>query len=105
MESLNYSTLMLFPIGIQSFSEIQGQLSLSEQDSADMLNFRQILFLRAVPRRFGKGLLSTLELISLDKRFVQGLISKSWKRWTVYPVLHIDADFGRPLAGRGWKLC
>mgnify|MGYP003056650797 FL=1 len=86
----------LYPIGIQTFSEIREgnylyvdktELVYRMTHSASKYQFL------SRPRRFGKSLLiSTLEAyFSGKKELFEGLAMEQLeKEWTVYPVLHID---------------
>jgi hypothetical protein len=86
---------MLFPIGIQSFSEIRkgGYVYIDKTAQIYELATTGKYYFLSRPRRFGKSLLlSTLEAYFLgQKDLFKGLaIEKLEKEWTVYPVLHID---------------
>jgi hypothetical protein len=86
---------MLFPIGIQSFSEIRkgGYVYVDKTAQIYELATTGKYYFLSRPRRFGKSLLlSTLEAYFLgQKDLFKGLaIEQLEKEWTVYPVLHID---------------
>ena len=86
---------MLFPIGIQSFSEIRkgGYVYIDKTAQIYELATTGKYYFLSRPRRFGKSLLlSTLEAYFLgQKDLFKGLaIEQLEKEWTVYPVLHID---------------
>lgn len=87
--------LRRYPIGIQTFSEIQegNYLYIDKTEYVyRMTKFAKYIFLSR-PRRFGKSLLtSTLHsYFSGQKELFQGLaIEKLEKEWTEYPVLHFD---------------
>jgi hypothetical protein len=91
---------MLFPIGIQSFSEIRkgGYVYVDKTAQIYELATTGKYYFLSRPRRFGKSLLlSTLEAYFLgQKDLFKGLaIEKLEKEWTVYPVLHIDFNIAR----------
>ena len=87
----------LYPIGIQNFEKLR----LGGYDYIDktkwiykLANTGSYYFLSR-PRRFGKSLLlSTLEAYFEGKKeLFEGLdIEKSEKKWTKYPVLHLDLN-------------
>ncbi len=86
---------MLYPIGIQSFSEIRERGFVYIDKTAGiykMVSSGNFYFLSR-PRRFGKSLLvSTMEAyFSGKKELFKGLaIDSLEKDWTEYPVLHFD---------------
>src|SRR5574344_2669937 len=91
---------MLFPIGIQSFSEIRkgGYVYIDKTAQIYELATTGKYYFLSRPRRFGKSLLlSTLEAYFLgQKDLFKGLaIEQLEKEWTVYPVLHIDFNIAR----------
>ena len=91
----------LYPIGIQTFSEIREKnyLYIDKTEYVyRMTHFAKYVFLSR-PRRFGKSLLtSTLHsYFSGQKELFQGLaIEKLEKEWTEYPVLHFDMCTAKP---------
>ena len=88
---------MLYPIGIQSFSEIRQNGYVYVDKTALMyklLSEGKYYFLSR-PRRFGKSLLiSTLEAYFLGKKeLFEGLaVAELEKDWVEYPVLHLDLN-------------
>ena len=88
---------MLYPIGIQSFSEIRQNGYVYVDKTAlmyKMLSEGKYYFLSR-PRRFGKSLLiSTLEAYFLGKKeLFKGLaVAEIEKDWVEYPVLHLDLN-------------
>ena len=88
---------MLYPIGIQSFSEIREHGYVYVDKTALMyklLSEGKYYFLSR-PRRFGKSLLiSTLEAYFLGKKeLFEGLaVAELEKDWVEYPVLHLDLN-------------
>ena len=88
---------MLYPIGIQSFSEIRenGYVYVDKTGVMyKMVNEGKYYFLSR-PRRFGKSLLiSTLEAYFLGrKELFEGLVvAELEKDWVEYPVLHLDLN-------------
>ena len=88
---------MLYPIGIQSFSEIRQHGYVYVDKTALMyklLSEGKYYFLSR-PRRFGKSLLiSTLEAYFLGKKeLFEGLaVAEIEKEWVEYPVLHLDLN-------------
>ena len=88
---------MLYPIGIQSFSEIRQHGYVYVDKTALMyklLSEGKYYFLSR-PRRFGKSLLiSTLEAYFLGKKeLFEGLaVAEIEKDWVEYPVLHLDLN-------------
>ena len=88
---------MLYPIGIQSFSEIRQNGYVYVDKTAlmyKMLSEGKYYFLSR-PRRFGKSLLiSTLEAYFLGKKeLFEGLaVADLEKDWVEYPVLHLDLN-------------
>ena len=85
----------LYPIGIQTFSEIREKnyLYIDKTEYVyRMTHFAKYVFLSR-PRRFGKSLLaSTLHsYFSGRKDLFQGLaMERLEKEWIEYPVLHFD---------------
>lgn len=90
----------LYPIGIQTFSEIRegNYLYVDKTEYIyRMTQFAKYVFLGR-PRRFGKSLLtSTLHsYFSGRKELFRGLaIEKLEKEWTEYPVLHFDMSMAK----------
>ena len=88
---------MLYPIGIQNFSEIRQHGYVYVDKTALMyklLSEGKYYFLSR-PRRFGKSLLiSTLEAYFLGKKeLFEGLaVAEIEKDWVEYPVLHLDLN-------------
>ena len=88
---------MLYPIGIQNFSEIRQHGYVYVDKTALMyklLSEGKYYFLSR-PRRFGKSLLiSTLEAYFLGKKeLFEGLaVAYLEKDWEEYPVLHLDLN-------------
>ncbi len=88
-------THMLYPIGIQSFSEIRERGFVYVDKTAqvyDLASTGKYYFLSR-PRRFGKSLLvSTMEAyFSGRKELFSGLAMEGLeKEWNEYPVLHLD---------------
>jgi len=86
----------LYPIGIQTFSEIREEnyLYIDKTEYVyRMTHFSSKYIFLSRPRRFGKSLLtSTLHsYFSGRKELFHGLaIEKLEKEWTEYPVLHFD---------------
>ena len=89
------STIMKYPIGMQSFERIiEGGFVYIDKTAMlyDLVSTGSIYFLSR-PRRFGKSLLiSTLENYFLGrKELFQGLaIDSLEKEWAEYPVFHLD---------------
>ena len=99
------STIMKYPIGMQSFERIrEGGFVYIDKTAMlyDLVSTGSIYFLNR-PRRFGKSLLiSTLENYFLGrKELFQGLaIDSLEKEWAEYPVFHLDfngKNFTSPL--------
>ena len=91
----------LYPIGIQTFSEIRNKGYLYIDKTAFVYRMThsaaKYLFLSR-PRRFGKSLLtSTLRsYFEGRKELFEGLaIEKLETEWTAYPVLHFDMSLGK----------
>ena len=90
----------LYPIGIQTFSEIREKnyLYIDKTEYVyHMTHFAKYVFLSR-PRRFGKSLLtSTLHsYFSGRKDLFQGLaMERLEKDWTEYPVLHFDMSMAK----------
>jgi hypothetical protein len=86
---------MLYPIGIQSFSEIRekGFVYVDKTAAIYKMTSSGKFYFLSRPRRFGKSLLvSTLEAYFKGrKELFKGLaIEKLEKEWEKYPVLHLD---------------
>lgn len=86
---------MLYPIGIQSFSEIRegGYVYVDKTAFVHRMASRGKYYFLSRPRRFGKSLLiSTLEAYFLGrKELFHGLaIEVVEKEWASYPVLRLD---------------
>lgn len=90
----------LYPIGIQTFSEIRERNYLYIDKTAyvyRMTHSSKYMFLSR-PRRFGKSLLtSTLHsYFSGREDLFHGLAIEKWeKEWTEYPVLHFDMSMAK----------
>ncbi|MDY4916513.1 MAG: AAA family ATPase, partial [Candidatus Cryptobacteroides sp.] len=88
---------MLYPIGIQNFSEVRGNDYLYIDKTAliyKLVSEGKYYFLSR-PRRFGKSLLvSTLEAYFQGRKdLFNGLaIENLEKDWQEYPVLHLDLN-------------
>ncbi len=93
--------LKLYPIGIQTFSEIRNtdKLYIDKTEYIyHMAHTNGKYFFLGRPRRFGKSLLvSTMHsYFEGKKELFQGLaIEKLEKEWTEYPVLHFDMSLGK----------
>ena len=93
----------LYPIGIQTFSEIRREDKLYIDKTAyiyRMTHSDSKYFFLGRPRRFGKSLLvSTLEsYFSGKKELFEGLAIESQEtEWTQYPVIHLDMSGGKHL--------
>lgn len=90
---------MLYPIGIQTFSEIinGGYVYVDKTSMVYDLVKRGKYYFLSRPRRFGKSLLlSTLEsYFQGEKELFRGLAIESLeKEWIRYPVLHFDMNIG-----------
>ena len=94
-------TRKLYPIGIQTFSEIRTNDNLYIDKTAyiyRMANSDGKFVFLSRPRRFGKSLLvSTLQsYFEGRKELFKGLaIDRLEKEWTEYPVLHFDLSGGK----------
>ena len=93
--------LKLYPIGIQTFSEIRNtdKLYIDKTEYIyHMAHTNGKYFFLGRPRRFGKSLLvSTMQSYFEGwKELFEGLaIEKLEKEWTEYPVLHFDMSLGK----------
>lgn len=88
---------MLYPIGIQSFSEIRenGYVYVDKTGLMYKMVKEGKYYFLSRPRRFGKSLLiSTLEAYFLGrKELFEGLVvAELEKDWVEYPVLHLDLN-------------
>ncbi|MGN1233955.1 MAG: AAA family ATPase, partial [Candidatus Cryptobacteroides sp.] len=88
---------MLYPIGIQNFSEIRGNgyLYVDKTSLVHRLVSEGKYYFLSRPRRFGKSLLvSTLEAYFQGRKdLFKGLaIEALEKDWLEYPVLHLDLN-------------
>ena len=86
---------MLYPIGIQTFSEIRedGYVYVDKTDLIYSLTHEGKIYFLSRPRRFGKSLLvSTLEAyFSGRKDLFKGLkIDSLETEWKSYPIFHLD---------------
>ncbi len=93
---------MLYPIGIQSFSQIRtgGFVYIDKTEAIFKLASTGKYYFLSRPRRFGKSLLvSTMEAYFQGRReLFKGLeIESLEKDWTEYPVLHLDLTGNRYL--------
>ena len=93
---------MLYPIGIQNFSEIRegGYVYVDKTAQIYSLSSTGKYYFLSRPRRFGKSLLvSTMEAYFQGrKELFKGLaIEKLEKNWTASPVLHLDLTGNRYL--------
>lgn len=93
---MTQETQRLYPVGIQTFSEIRNKNYMYIDKTAYVYHLTHVdpkyIFLSR-PRRFGKSLLtSTLQsYFEGKKELFEGLkIMELEKEWTVYPVLHFD---------------
>ena len=89
------SSLMKYPIGIQSFTKIieNGYVYVDKTELIYNLTHEGSIYFLSRPRRFGKSLLvSTLENYYLGhKELFKGLaMERLEKDWAVHPVFHID---------------
>ena len=97
------ATLKLYPVGIQTFSEIINR-NLLYVDKTEYIyqmthNGGKYFFLSR-PRRFGKSLLTSTfqSYFEGKKELFKGLaIEKLEQEWTEYPVLHFDMSGGKHL--------
>ena len=90
---------MLYPIGIQSFSEIRNRGYVYVDKTADIYKLASTgkYYFLSRPRRFGKSLLvSTLEAYFKGrKELFRGLaLERLEQDWEEYPVLHFDFSGG-----------
>ena len=90
----------MFPIGIQSFSEIRkgGYVYIDKTAQIYELATTGKYYFLSRPRRFGKSLLlSTMEAYFLgQKELFKGLAMEQLeKEWNTYPVLHLDLNGAR----------
>ena len=94
-------TRKLYPIGIQTFSEIRTNDNLYIDKTAyiyRMANSDGKYFFLSRPRRFGKSLLVSTLLSYFEgrKELFKGLAMDGLeKEWTEYPVLHFDLSGGK----------
>ena len=89
----------LYPLGIQTFSEIinRGMLYVDKTEYIYRMASNGKYFFLGRPRRFGKSLLvSTMQsYFEGRKDLFKGLaIERLEKEWTEYPVLHFDMSGG-----------
>lgn len=90
----------LYPLGIQTFSEIinRGMLYVDKTEYIYRMASCGKYFFLGRPRRFGKSLLvSTMQsYFEGRKDLFKGLaIERLEKEWTEYPVLHFDMSGGK----------
>ncbi len=93
-------TIMLYPIGIQSFSDIRESGYVYVDKTAQIYSLASTgkYYFLSRPRRFGKSLLvSTMEAYFQGrKELFKGLaIERLEKNWTAHPVLHLDLTGSR----------
>lgn len=91
---------MLYPIGMQSFSEIRegGYVYVDKTAAVFSLASTGKYYSLSRPRRFGKSLLvSTMEAyFSGRKELFKGLAMETLEKdWTTHPVLHMDLTGSR----------
>ena len=100
----------LYPIGMQTFSEIREEDFLYVDKTEYIYRMTHTsgkYFFLARPRRFGKSLLvSTMQsYFEGKKELFKGLaIDKLEKEWTEYPVLHFDMSGGKHMEPEQLKL-
>lgn len=92
--------LKLYPLGIQTFSEIRKRdmLYIDKTEYVYRMASSGKFFFLSRPRRFGKSLLvSTLKsYFEGKKELFRGLaLEQLEKEWTEYPVLHFDMSGGK----------
>ncbi|UWP52349.1 ATP-binding protein [Segatella copri] len=90
----------LYPIGMQTFSEIREEDFLYVDKTEDIYRMTHTSgkYFFSRPRRFGKSLLvSTMQsYFEGKKELFKGLaVDKLEKEWTEYPVLHFDMSGGK----------
>ena len=97
------AALKLYPVGIQTFSEIINR-NLLYVDKTEyvyrMTHSGGKYFFLSRPRRFGKSLLTSTFLSYFEGKkelFKELAIEKLEKEWTEYPVLHFDMSGGKHL--------
>lgn len=93
-------TPMLYPLGIQTFSEIRNRNMLYVDKTAYVYRLASSgkFFFLSRPRRFGKSLLvSTFQsYFEGKKELFKGLaIEQLEHEWNEYPVLHFDMSGGK----------
>ena len=93
-------TPMLYPLGIQTFSEIRNRKMLYVDKTAYVYRLASSgkFFFLSRPRRFGKSLLvSTFQsYFEGKKELFKGLaIEQLEHEWNEYPVLHFDMSGGK----------
>ena len=97
------ATLKLYPIGIQTFSEIINRNMLYVDKTEYIYRMTHTdgkYFFLSRPRRFGKSLLASTFYSYFEgkKELFKGLaIEKLEKEWTEYPELHFDMSGGKHL--------
>lgn len=100
----------LYPIGMQTFSEIREEDFLYIDKTEYIYRMSHTsgkYFFLARPRRFGKSLLvSTMQsYFEGKKELFKGLaVDKLEKEWTEYPVLHFDMSGGKHMEPEQLKL-
>ena len=100
----------LYPIGMQTFSEIREEDFLYVDKTEYIYRMTHTsgkYFFLARPRRFGKSLLvSTMQsYFEGKKELFKGLaVDKLEKEWTEYPVLHFDMSGGKHMEPEQLKL-
>lgn len=97
------TTLKLYPIGIQTFSEIINRNMLYVDKTEYVYRMTHTdgkYFFLSRPRRFGKSLLASTfhSYFEGKKELFKGLaIEKLENEWAEYPVLHLDMSGGKHL--------
>ena len=95
MQKLSNTTVMKYPIGIQSFDQIieDGYVYVDKTEQIYNLTHEGKIYFLSRPRRFGKSLLvSTLKNYYLGRReLFRGLAMERLEtEWAVHPVFHVD---------------
>ena len=95
MQKLSNTTVMKYPIGIQSFDRIieDGYVYVDKTELIYNLTHESSIYFLSRPRRFGKSLLvSTLKNYYLGRReLFRGLAMERLEtEWAVHPVFHVD---------------
>ena len=95
LQKLSNTTVMKYPIGIQSFDQIieDGYVYVDKTEQIYNLTHEGKIYFLSRPRRFGKSLLvSTLKNYYLGRReLFRGLAMERLEtEWAVHPVFHVD---------------